>query len=267
MRQFLVLAVVLGAWQHTAHACPDPIPRPSTETDIQCYTIDKPVNVRCATAINPTVCSFLNNTALNEGLVTQGGFNYLGQIGFCAIVNNLGDGDKIYDFCPVGCFAADTQMLTGMTLEGRLSYALAAALKPQGTLISMTDGASLDDVVLGPQHIKRTVYGPETQPLYVFALSNGQTLKVTQHHPMVLDSGKIVEAQLIAPGMSFVGLDGEPVAVAAVGRERATSDVFNFETTSSSALGHIIVAEGVLVGDLKLQNELADEGEAIGLRR
>jgi len=80
------------------------------------------------------------------------------------------------------------------------------------------------------------------------------------------DSGKIVEATLVDTRMSFVGLDGRPVAITAITREKAVDEVFNFETTGETQLGHIIVAEGVLVGDLKLQNEVEEEG-SIGLRR
>jgi hypothetical protein len=268
MRPLLVTAILSGVGLYQpARACPDVVPVPATQPDIQCYTIDKPTSQRCATAINPTVCNFLNTTALNESLVTQDGFDYLGTIGFCAMVNNFGDGDKIYDFCPAGCFAADTNVLTGLTLNGKASYAAAASVRPQSTLMSMTDDATLGDVVLGAQTVKRTVFGPEDQPLFVFTLANGSTLRVTEHHPMVLDSGKIVEAAQVASGMSFVGLDGQSVSVSTVTREKATADVFNFETAGEAQLNHIIVAEGVLVGDLKLQNALANEEGSIGLRR
>ena len=67
--------------------------------------------------------------------------------------------------------------------------------------------------------------------------------------------------------MSFVRLDGQPVKVTAIAREKPTADVFNFETAGATHMSHIIVAEGVLVGDLKIQDELADEEGSIALRR
>jgi hypothetical protein len=242
------------------------VPRPATETDIACYT-NKPVNERCATAIDPTVCSFLNNTALSQGLVTQGGFDFLGSVRFCAIVNDLGDGYKIYDFCPAGCFAADTQIATSLSLDGKPDYVAAASVTPKSPLVSMADDASLSELAMAPQLVKRIVVGPEDANLFAFALGNGRTLRVTQHHPMVLDSGKIIQASQVDLGMAFVGLDGKSVAITSITREKPTANVFNFETGSETQLGHIILAEGVLTGDLKIQNELVDEQGAIGLRR
>lgn len=267
MRHLLVIASVLGAWHHAASACPATVPVPATDTDVACYTLERPVDQRCAAPINPTVCGFLNNTAFNEGLVTQAGFNYLGTHGFCAMVNNFGAGDVIYDFCPQGCFAADTQVLTGLALDGRQSYAAASSVRPHGHLMTLTDDASVANVLLAPQQVLRTVFGPESSPLFVFTLSNGETLRVTEHHPMVLTTGKVVEAGKVDTRSAFVGLDGAPVTITAITREKAVADVFNFETAGTTQLGHILVAEGVLVGDLKLQNELANEDAAIGLRR
>jgi len=225
------------------------------------------VNQRCATAIEPTVCTFLNNTALSQGLVTQGGYDLLGTVHFCAIVNNLGAGFRIFDFCPEGCFAADTQVLGSVKSDGLASYTPAAMLSPGGQLVTLADDSSLGDVALTAQDIKRIVFGPEEGQLFVFTLANGHTLKVTTHHPMVLDSGKLVEASKVEPGSSFIGLDGRSVAVVQITREKPTADVFNFETAGHTQLSHIIVAEGVLTGDLKIQNELSDEDDAIGVRR
>jgi hypothetical protein len=101
----------------------------------------------------------------------------------------------------------------------------------------------------------------------VFALSNGARLRVTQHHPMILEDGVIVEAAQVEAGASFIGVGGQAVAVASITRESTKEDVFNFQTVGDTQLGHVIVANGVLVGDLKLQNELAAEQASIELRR
>src|SRR5262245_11184991 len=107
----LATALLIGLWSHAARAqCPAVVPVPANENDIACYT-NKPVGQRCATAIDQTVCDFLNNTALSQGLITQGGYDFLQGVAFCAIVMDMGQGYKIFDFCPKGCFAADTQIL------------------------------------------------------------------------------------------------------------------------------------------------------------
>jgi hypothetical protein len=269
MRQLLLAtAILIGLWPHSARAqsCPAVVPVPANETDIACYT-NKPVNQRCATAIDPTVCAFLNNTALSQGLVTQGGFDFLGGVHFCAIVQDMGQGYRIFDFCPEGCFAADTLILSSVTSVRGASYMPAASVMPESPLLSLADDASIENVFLAPQSAKRIVKGPEDAELFVFTLANGRTLRVTMHHPMVLDSGQIIEARQVEPKMSFVGLDGRSVAITTITREKPTADVFNFETSGDTQMSHIIVAEGVLVGDLKIQNELSDEQGAIDIRR
>jgi hypothetical protein len=269
MRQLLLAsALLIGLWPQAARAqsCPAVIPVPANETQIACYT-NKPVGQRCATAIDQTVCDFLNNTALSNGLITQGGFNFLRSVSFCAIVQDLGQGFRIFDFCPKGCFAADTQIASSLAGDGLAGYVQARSVAPKSTVLGMTADASLGNVLLAPLSVKRIVLGPEDAELFVFTLANGHTLRVTQHHPMVLDSGEIVQASQVSPKASFVGLDGKSVAVTSITREKPTADVFNFETEGDTQLSHVVVAEGVLVGDLKIQNELSDEETSIALRR
>lgn len=268
MRKILAITALIGIWAESAHAqCPPTIPRPATVTDIQCYTLRRDPGVRCATALPPDICNNLNQTAIHNGLVTLDGFSWLTSNGFCAMSVDFGAGLQLYDFCPLGCFSADTQLLTGVSDEQTVSYARASSVTRPGTLISLADEATIDDVSIVPRSIRRIVHGPEDADLYVFALANGSTLRVTQHHPMVIDDGTIIEAQDVGPAMSFVGIDGASVAITSITREKPVGEVYNFETEADTRLGHVIVAEGVLVGDLKLQNELGAEQNSIESRR
>jgi hypothetical protein len=268
-RLLLASAALIGLWAPSAHAqCPAAIPNPANQNAVFCFTENKPVGIRCATAIDPTSCDNLNAMAWSSGFLTPDGLSYLQQIGFCAIPAPFPLPPGILDFCPRGCFAADTQILTGgKSATGTNDYVAASSVAPNSSVMTMADDASVGDVSLARHAVKRIVLGPEDLDLFVFALSNGRALRVTQHHPMVLDDGSIIEARKVSPGMSFVGVDGEVVAVNAITRETPTADVFNFVTGSDTLLGHIIVAEGVLVGDLKIQNDLESEQAAIELRR
>ena len=62
-------------------------------------------------------------------------------------------------------------------------------------------------------------------------------------------------------------LQDVPVAITAIGRRQADADVVNFETQGDSELNHIIVAEGVFVGDLVWQNQLAADLGKVALRQ
>jgi hypothetical protein len=209
----------------------------------------------------------LQDEALFHDLLTMDGYSFLKNNNFCPIVLSMNGNRRIYDFCPMGCFAADTQILGSVTGDTEASYAPASMFNLQSTLMSMTDEASLNAVTLTTRPVERFVHGPEEPPLFVFKLTNGSTLRVTQHHPMVLHNGQIIEAAKVDEHMTFVGVDGKRVAITSITREKAIGDVFNFQTAGDTQLSHIIVAEGVLVGDLKLQNDLAYEQQSINLRR
>jgi hypothetical protein len=242
------------------------LPVPADTFDCQCKTTGRDPAQRCSGALPQDVCYGMIDSAFAIGLLTSDAVTWLKNNGFCPIHFDAGEGDLIYDFCPMGCFAADTAILTSIAHDGKASYTSASRITPQGTLMTMSDEARLHEVTLTTLPIDRVVYGPEEPQLFVFELASGATLRVTQHHPIVLDNGKIVEAAQVDLRMSFVGIHGKPVAITSITREKAVENVFNFQTADTQ-LSHVIVAEGVLVGDLKLQNELAAEQGSIELRR
>jgi hypothetical protein len=243
--------------------CTAALPAPADAFDVQCKTINIDPGARCQTPFPPDYCVAEVHRARALNLLTSDGELYLLNIGFCPLII----GAAIYSFCPAGCFATDTAILTSISHDGEPGYTPASKITSQDAVMSMADEASLARVTLATHPIKRVVYGPEKPELYVFGLASGATLRVTQYHPMVLDDGTILEAHRVDRSMSFVGTHGESVAITSITRERAIGDVFNFETAGDTQLSHVIVAEGVLVGDLKLQNELAAEEHSINLRR
>jgi hypothetical protein len=210
------------------------------------------------------VCAALTTNSVRFGLVTTDGGDYLRAHGYCPIIRP--DAGAILGFCPAGCFAGETQILTALADNGTAGYTKVSHVLPDATVLAASDASGVDAMALVSRTVGRIVSGPETPPLVVLKLSNGATLRVTAHHPMVLSTGVVIEAAAVARGSSFIGVDGRTVAVVAVSNELATGDVFNFETTGTGQLSHVVVAEGVLVGDLKLQNELAAEQHSIELR-
>lgn len=245
--------------------CPVAIPVPANAFACQCKTTTKDPAQRCQGALPPDVCTQQIQTALGLGLLTSDAVTYLESAGFCPVVPP--GFNQIIDFCPRGCFAGDTEILTGVTGNALNSYLPASRLVPQDPVLALSDEASLDGIDLVSRSLDRVVYGPEEPLLFAFGLATGATLRVTAHHPMVLADGTIVEAAAVPPGTSFIGVDGELVAVMSITREPATTDVFNVQTDSDTQLGHLIIGNGVVFGDLKLQNDLATEQSLIDVRR
>jgi hypothetical protein len=212
----------------------------------------------------------LGRTVAGNELLTDDGYQWLKSNNYCPIHADYGAGDHIYSICPMGCFAHDTEILTDEDTDtwmqaSEVGASFAATF--QQPLMSMSDDATVRNVALTARDIARMTSGPEEPKLFVFKLSNGSTLRVTQHHPMVLHNGKIIEASQVHKSMSLAGADGHRVEILSITRENTANDVFNFMTGGDTQLSHVIVAEGVLVGDLKLQNELEFEQASIRLRR
>jgi hypothetical protein len=247
--------------------CPAALPHPATAFSLECKANEDPNQTRCATDIPPLICTNMINEALALQLITVDGWTWLTNNRWCPVHYDVGAGERVQAVCKEGCFAEDTQILVGFDDDGEPRTKSAGKITVNDTLVSLADEASLLDLDLVARGIGRPVHGPEQPALFVFEMSNGARLRVTQHHPMVLANGKILEAARVTPGASFVGLDGEPVAVLSISREHTTEHVYNYETSSDTRLGHIIVAEGVLVGDLHVQNTQDREQGAIELRR
>ncbi len=245
--------------------CPALLPKPADAFSLACKAVGG--DTRCAADIPPNICDNMIADAFTLGLLTLDGLTWLQDNDWCPVHYDVGLGERIQVLCKQGCFAEDTQIAVGYDDQGRAQSKAASAITASDTLLSLADDASLAGFDLVEREIGRPVHGPEASALFAFALGNGATLRVTQHHPMVLASGEIIEAAKVTTDASFVGIDGDLVAVRAISREQTKGHVYNYETSSDSKLGHIIVAEGVLVGDLQLQNTLAREQSSIELRR
>jgi hypothetical protein len=212
-------------------------------------------------------CNYATDLAISNNLIDAPAGEWLRSHMFCPSVS-MGARGRLYvsDICPLGCFDAETKVLAS-TATGAMSWTPADAVETNMSLFAMADNSSLESVELQARPLQRIVHGWEEPELYIFHLSNWRVLRVTQHHPMVLANGTIVEAAAVHRGASFLDIEGQPIEVLDITREETDKEVFNFWTASDTQEGHVIVAEGVLVGDLQLQNQLGSETQSIELRR
>jgi hypothetical protein len=175
-------------------------------------------------------------------------------------------GGVVSALCRCGCFEGSTEVLTSNT-EGAVDWKAVSAVERDDRLMSLAEDASLNQPNLEAKPVMARSRGTEKPLLFAFVLDNGHTLKVTQHHGMVLDDGRVVAARDVRVGAKFVGIDGHPVAILSIERESTHDLVYNFQVDAKSNQGHVIAAEGVLVGDLAWQNHLKAELGAIHIRK
>ena len=159
---------------------------------------------------------------------------------------------KLIDRVNLGCFAAGSKIRMA---DGSLKAAE-----------FVVEGDSLfNPVSKKPAKVVRTTSGPEALP-FVVIHTGGKTLKVTTDHPIVTRGG-LKEAELIIPGDEILSSEGAYLKVADVDSMPSNRVlVFNFEVEADSGSvdmnDHMIEADGIVTGDLFVQEELARKTEA-----
>lgn len=221
-------------------------------------------------------CTSLVDRAFTMGLITAGAVEVFKAEGFYPVItpNNNMDGFELASVCPCGCFEAQTRILS--LRDGFAQWIAAKDIQSQkDKLLALDDETTLTQfkenplAQFVPKKIEMKTAGEESLALFVFSLSNGQTLKVTDQHGMILSDGRVVPAKEIVQGQKFISVEtGEDVVVQSINREVTQDLVYNYRVKSKTPAGTIIAAEGVLVGSHFLQEpENRKEAKGIALRQ
>ncbi len=212
--------------------------------------------------IGPNECRAELDYALNHGLITRRAYDWALANGYYPVINRHG---QINAICKCGCFEGETQI--SVRLNGKELTIAAKDVTRQHQLKALSADATLSALHQEFLPVQTLTAGPEKPELYQFALSNGRKLTVTQHHGMVLSDGRVVAAKDVTADQRFLSANGEVVDIDRIARLPASGEVVNFETSGQDDLNHIIVAEGVLVGDLIWQNQRSADLGRIVLRQ
>ncbi|OJH36461.1 hypothetical protein [Cystobacter ferrugineus] len=236
---------------------------PMSLATFQALGAQSDASLRCTGAIGPDACQAELAYGLSINLITLAAYNWGLANGYYPVIdrhNNIGA------VCKCGCFEANALILT-RDEQGTTAWVPAKDIKTSTTLFALNEAATLSRPTFDAKSIKSATRGEEKPALYAFELDNDRTLKVTQNHGMLLSDGRVVEARTLGVGAEFVALDGSTVRVRDLRFEHTAEDVYNFEVSAQDPAGHIIAAEGVLVGDLAWQNQLSRELGSIAVRR
>lgn len=157
--------------------------------------------------------------------------------------------------CTGSCFEENAQILS-QNLDGRIEWIPARNITSSLRLAALEEKSAINLPDIRMRAIKSILRSWTSSPIYTFTLDNGNDLRVTSNHPMLLSDGRVVKASTINIGANFKALDGSTVRVNAISTDQKEQYVYNFEVDAAGAMGHIIAAEGVLIGDLAWQNKL-----------
>ncbi len=222
------------------------------------HAVDSDGHPRCmdrgATA---EYCSSEIKYALELKLIDQTTANWGNANGYYPIINRHGEIDSI---CKCGCFAADTLIKTA---TGDIAV---NQLSAKDQVITLSSAARMTDLSFQDSLIKSTTSGAEASLLYHFTLSNASALKLTQHHGVLLSNGRMTTAKELTIKDELVTATGEFVQIDRIERIKADGAVYNFEVKNDLPVEHIVIANGILVGEVAWQNQYTQYLNQITLR-
>jgi hypothetical protein len=137
----------------------------------------------------------------------------------------------------------------------------------RGTRILLASGDALrvEDVFAGVEvttakgrrlEVLESVAGPERHPIVAIRTDAGHSLRVTRSHPMLTPSG-LRMANDLAVGHRLIAAGHRVVRIVSLKREPYSDLVFNFSLPGGAEADHLVNAEGLITGDLHLQQKLS----------
>jgi hypothetical protein len=145
-----------------------------------------------------------------------------------------------------GCFVKGTRIFLGSGSILRVEDVFI------GTLVSTASGQT--------RRAERAVAGAERHETITIRTEGDRRIEVTQTHPMMTPSG-LRMAKALKLGDLLVAADGSAVKITSLRRRRLADDdlVYNFALPGTADKDHLVNAEGLITGDLHLQQKLAAE--------
>jgi hypothetical protein len=172
-------------------------------------------------------------------------------------------------FCYCGCLERSTGIFVQDPKSGRNATERIDQITVGSVAVhALTDDATLSRVRYEPRGVEARTAGSEDKPLVVLHTADGALLAATELHAILLSTGAMIAAKDLEVGQSMVRQDGSFSTIASITRESTKDDVFNVLTNAGlNHKGHMIVANGLIVGDLMWQNTLAKDLNSIIVRQ
>jgi hypothetical protein len=159
-------------------------------------------------------------------------------------------------FCTASCYLPD-QQISFSTGDAPILDAL-TALRDDVTTLAPT--STLENISLKTDHVAsytREIHDA-THIIFDIRTAAGGQLKVTDKHPVLVDSGRIVEARTLKAGQSLIKADGTRDQIVSVEKTSYFGKVYNLKPEATDRVSNLLIAQGFLVGSSRYQNEDVD---------
>jgi len=222
--------------------------------------------IRCAhIPIGPEKCASIQAKALKDKCITKEEYDY-------AVASNYlpscAEG-MLIGVCTCGCFAPETRIgvINPNDKSEWIRIDILAQQPNNYQLWTLGKASSLSHPKLKARELQRVTHGPESKALFYISVASGSRLGLTEEHAVLLSDGTMVDASELSVGQHLVNLRGQKDEIVDIERVKTAGDVFNVLSSGKSDLSHLILAEGLIVGDLAWQNSLRKEKASIEIRQ
>lgn len=93
------------------------------------------------------------------------------------------------------------------------------------------------------------------QPIFKLFTASGGSLSVTNEHPVMIASGKLVKAEKLREGDEILRADGTADPIIDIERTSFFGKVYNLKPTATEHVRNVLIAQGFLVGSARFQND------------
>ena len=233
-----IATTVAGGFQQWSEATTFALTRPNYPT------FGNNLDINVATQIFPHP----NYSLLDCGLFSDaGGVNR---------VNTSVTGFYVNGFCTSSCYTPDEVI----SFASGDTPILDALTNLKDDVKTLTPASTLESINLKTDHVFS--YTRETHDtthvIFDIRTKSGGELKVTDKHPVLVDSGRIVEAQSLKAGQNLIKADGTRDAIVSVEKTTHFGKVYNLKPEATNRVANILIAQGFLVGSSRFQNEDVD---------
>lgn len=171
---------------------------------------------------------------------------------------------RIVAMCEGGCY---TPQMRVAYRSGELDYRSALRGK-HPELMTLDSGSDTDSVTLRPVALHHFTVSPEpvVEEILTIRTGAGRELELTPLHPVMTANGRFARAGALKLGDLLVGADGRFDPVESITGKSQLEQVYNVQPNSSLAEENVVVAEGLLMGSVGLQNQDANDLNRILIR-
>ena len=187
----------------------------------------------------------------------------LNQKGLLAGCQFVGGKIKFTYSCVCGCFHKETEIESTL---GDTPVDEIVALPELHEVSSF--GFEHGSIDSKSEKVGQVTRGNNVKPL-VSVTADGRTVLLTQEHPVLVNDGLVVRASELTGSEYLYTKEGDKVAIERIQKDvEYFGKVYNFAVDSGQDTvdGHVVSSNGLLTGDLYLQNNYGSDEESISER-